>query len=72
MLLKENIDPSHPADLKLHSDVKCYQCALCDRVFTRSSDLKKHKFFHADTEKLIFYQVTPSKVPFGDPVINKQ
>ena len=72
MLLKENIDPSHPADLKVHTDVKCYQCALCDRVFTRSSDLKKHKFFHADTEKLIFYQVSPSKVQFDKVAIKKQ
>ena len=72
MLLKENIDPSHPADLRIHTDVKCYQCALCSRVFTCSSDLNKHKFFHADTEKLIFYQISPSQVLFGDPVINKQ
>ena len=82
MLLKENIAPSYQADLNIepsyradlekHSDAKCFQCALCNRVFTCNSDLKKHKFFHADSEKLIFYQVSPSKVLLGDLVVKGQ
>ena len=72
ILLTEHIEPSHHADIKRYTDAKCFQCALCSSVFTRSSDLKKHKFFHADTEKLIFYQVSPSKVLSDDLAISGQ
>ena len=66
MLLKENIEPSYP------THVKGFQCALCYGVFTQSSELKKHESFHANTENLIFYPVSPSKALFDDLVINGQ